>query len=264
MIETDSLSARLCSTFCSGLEVVPTPCGLAVSTAFTDRSGDRIGFYLVEGADGYRIEDDGEYLSRLIALGIDVDGGTRAKLLDAILDTAGAAWDTDTYEIRTPSFPEDEIAQRAIDFLSALIRVRDLELLTRDTVRSTFREDALAAMREHFGRAAAITEGEPVDEALADFPADAVICPDDGRSAAVYFVTSNEHLMEAQLLQAEAERLRRHDFAVVALIESPEFPRISRRKFQRAQNRSLVMPIFRGDEQAAMRRIEQELHRVHA
>jgi hypothetical protein len=264
MIESHTLRERLCSTFCSSIEVVPAPCGLAVSTAFTDRSGDPLGFYLVEDADGYRIEDDGEYLSRLVALGVDVDVGTRSKLLDAILAQGGAVWDSDTYEIRTPSFPEEEIARRAIDFLSALIRLRDLELLTRDAVRSTFREDALAAMRLHFGRAANIGEGEPIDEALADFPADAVIRPDQGRAAAVYFVTSNEHLMEAQLLQAEAERLRRRDFAVVALIESPEFPRLSRRKFQRAQNRALVMPIFRGDEQAAMRRIAQELRLLHA
>lgn len=226
---------------------------------FTDRSGDRIGLYLVEDGDGYRIEDDGEYLSRLVALGIDIETGTRAKLLSAILQSGGADWDRDTFEIRTIDFEEHEIAPRIVEFLSALIRVRDLELVTRDVVRSTFREDALAAIQERFASRAAINENEPIDMTFTEFPSDVIIRPHEGKSVAVYLATTNEHIVEAQLLQAEAERLKRIDFSVIALIEDFSLNTISRKKFQRAQNRGLTMPIFRGDEIAAMSRIEREI-----
>ena len=53
--------------------------------------------------------------------------------------------------------------------------------------------------------------------------------------------------------------MKRDDFAVIALIEEPFLHSIARKKFQRAQNRSLSMPIFRGDEDAAMRFIAREM-----
>jgi hypothetical protein len=36
------------------------------------------------------------------------------------------------------------------------------------------------------------------------------------------------------------------------LIEDAEMSQIGRSKFQRAQNRNVIMPIFRGDEDASM------------
>lgn len=259
MIDPQNLRRSLCSTFCSAIHVEPTPSGYAVSSAFTDRSGDRLSFYLSEDADGYLFEDDGEYLSRLVGLGIEIEAGTRGKLLSVILQNAGAEWDRDTFEIRTGAIKASEIAERAVDFLSALIRVRDLELMTREVVRSTFREDVLSALSARFSSLANIHENEPIDTAFADFPSDIVIRPTAGKSAAIYLVANNEHLVEAQLLQTEAEKLGRDDFSVVALIEDLSLPTISRRKFQRAQNRSLTMPIFRGDEAAALTLIERRL-----
>jgi hypothetical protein len=76
---------------------------------------------------------------------------------------------------------------------------------------------------------------------------------------AIYFVNTNDKLNEALLLQTDALRLQRTDFEVVALLEEPDLKMISRRRFQRAQNRSLAMPIFRGDEDAAMTMIGRKL-----
>jgi hypothetical protein len=81
----------------------------------------------------------------------------------------------------------------------------------------------------------------------------------EAKHGAVYFVNSNDKLNEALLLRTEAVLHRRDDFAVVALIEEPDMKVLSRRKFQRAQNRSLTMPIFRGDEDAAMGMIGRRL-----
>ena len=261
MINTEALKNNLCKTFCSSIIVNPVPSGFAISTLFSDRSGDPIGFYVVESGDGFRIEDDGEYLARLVGLGVPIDQGQRAQLLEAILEQGGASWDKDTYEIRSDSFDEGQLGIRLAEFLSSLIRIRDLELFTREVVRSTFREDATAALEQRYGNVARFEENDAIDRKLSEFPADLVIRPENesAKAGAVYFVNSNEKLSEALLLQMEAERLARDDFRIIALIEDSEMRMLSKKKFQRAQNRSLSMPIFRGDEDAAVARIGRDL-----
>jgi Domain of unknown function DUF1828 len=263
-MRAEDLKRQLCNIFCESIDVRPVPSGLAISSAFEDSAGDPISFYLTASENGFQIEDDGAYLSHLIARDIPIDEGTRGQLLDAILDRGGAYWDRETYEIRSTNFPEGEIARRAVDFLSSLIRVRDLELLTRNVVRSTFREDATTAINTRFGNVANINENEPINRDFSEFPADLVIRPKvpNAIPGVVYFVNTNDKLNEALLLQMDAELLKRTDFEVVALVEDPEMKMISRRKFQRAQNRSLSMPIFRGDEDAAMTMIGRKLRLV--
>ena len=256
MINVETLRSNLCKTFCSSITVNPVSSGFAISTLFSDQSGDPIGFYLVESGDGFRIEDDGEYLARLVASGIPIDQGQRRQLLEAILDQSGASWNQDTYEIQSDSFEEAQIGLRLTSFLSALIRVRDLELLTQEVVRSTFREDATNALKKRYGDSADFAENEAIDHGLSEFPADLVIRPQNKsssvKSGALYFVTSNDKLNEALLLQMETEKLKRKDCRIIALIEDSEMRMLSKKKFQRAQNRSLSMPIFRGDEDAAV------------
>lgn len=261
MIDPKNLQKSLCSAFCSGIHVEAVPCGYAISSAFLDRSGDRISLYLVEESDGYRLEDDGEYLSRLIALNVDIESGTRGNLLSSILQNAGADWDRESLVIRTGIVDESDIATRVISFLSALIRARDLELVTREIVRSTFREDAMTAIEGRFADVANINEGKSIKAEFADFPSDAIIQPRrGGKPAAVYFVSTNEHLSEALLLQTESERLnQKGEFSVIALLEDYPSPTISSRKFKRAQNRDLLMPIFRDEEEEALKYIERKL-----
>lgn len=264
MIMPETLKKSLCSAFCTGISVNPVPLGLAISTTFLDSSGDKISFYLIENENEFHIEDDGEYLSNLIAMGIPIETGTRGNLLDAILAKGDSYWDRDTYEIRTNPFESDLISERSISFLSSLIRVRDLELLTRDTIRSTFREDVLNSITEKFGDVAEILENEAVNKEFSEFPADIVVRPKSSDSAmstgAIYLVNNNDKLNEALLLKMEASQEdSEEDFKVIALLEEPNMGSISRKKFQRAQNRSLSMPIFRGDEEAAMKMIHREL-----
>lgn len=254
----EQLEKQLCAAFCGPISVRATPAGLAISSAFLDASGDPIQLYLSESADGYSIEDDGEYLAHLAARDIPILQGSRGQILEAILEQGRAYWDKDTYEIRTSAFPESEISQRVIDFLSSMIRVRDLELLTRETIRSTFREDVRAAMANAFGERVSIEEDQAPSAALTEFPADLVVRPKQGapgRTGAIYLVNSSDKLNEALLAHIEGG----DDVSVVAVIEDPDMRAISRKKFQRAQNRSLRMPIFRGDESGSMRLIGDTL-----
>lgn len=263
-MQPDELKRQLCSTFCGAITVRAVPSGYAISSAFEDNSGDPISFYLTPSPDGYQIEDDGSYLAHLIARDIPIDQGTRGQLLDAILAQADAFWDRESLEIKTSGFPEADIPHRVVDFLSSMIRVRDLELITREVVRSTFREDAIEAITKSFAAIANLDEEAALDREFAEFPADLLIRPKSqlsgSKSGAVYFVNTNDKLNEALLLQTEAQLLHRDDLAVIALVEEPDMKLLSRKKFQRAQNRSLAMPIFRGDEEAAMKMIGRRLN----
>jgi hypothetical protein len=261
MTTTASLEKALCSTFCQAITVNPVPCGFAVSAGFTDPSGDRIGFYVIADGENYHLEDDGEYLAQLLALGIDIEKGQRQQLLDSVLETAGATWDHDTYEIKTGTFEETQITTRMVQFLSALMRIRDLELLTRDFIRSTFREDATAAIMERFGEVANIDERKPVSAEFPDYLPDLVIHPKkEGRHTAVFLANNPVPFQEAELLRAEIEKYnRQNNITVVALIEDTDkINVISPRRFQRAINRGLAVSIFRGDEPAAMSAIARQ------
>ena len=130
LMQADEIERRLCETFCGGISVNPLAAGYAISSVFEDNSGDRLSFYLMPGSDDqYAITDDGSYLAELIARDIPIQVGQRGQMLEAILHKAGAYWDRDTFEIKTQEFPKQDIPNRLIEFLSGLIRVRDLELL---------------------------------------------------------------------------------------------------------------------------------------
>ncbi len=258
MIDLQSIQETLCRSFCSAIGVAAVPCGYAISTAFEDSSGDRLRFYAIAENGRIHLEDSGDFLATLKASGIDFDSGQRGILLNQVLGEGDAYWDQDTFEIRTDDFPEANFAARAVKFTAALLRARDVGLLTRDLVRSTFREDAIRTLEELYAGQFVANENDVVDNDFQDFPSDLVLrSKATEQRAAVYLVSNSEKLLEAQLAFEETSRLNRQDIKVIALLE--DLSKVSRRKFQRAQNRGLPMPIFAGDERAAMRRVGESI-----
>jgi hypothetical protein len=251
---------QICSAFCDELQVHPVPAGYAVSTAFEDASGDKITFYVVEDSDGFRLEDDGDYLATLIARDMPFEQGARGKLLDAILAEGHAYWDRDSYEIRTASFSGHTLAARSIAFLSALIRVRDLMFLSRERVRSAFKDDVVAALERRFGDRVDIEEGIAPRPELKDFPADLVLRPKAGfgKTVSVYLAATSDKLNEALVAWLD-HGTRYPDLGMVAVLEDANLGGVSRLRYQRAANRRLPMAIFRGDEEGAVQRIESEM-----
>lgn len=256
---TVAFEKELCAAFCGGLEVHPVGVGYAVSTAFRDNSGDRIAFYIEAGEDGFDLVDGGDFLPELVARDIHIAGGMRGDLLNAILAEAGAYWDRETYEIRSDGVSEADIAPRSISFLSALIRVRDLALITKERVKSAFREDFIREFTTRYGQDFEIDEGVPPTKELNEFPADVVLRPaSGGRPAAIYLVNNTDKLNEALLAWQEVHKLEA-DVAMVAVIEDNRMSNINKMKFQRAQNRRLPMPIFRGGERDTVDFIAEEM-----
>jgi hypothetical protein len=261
MIDAAGLKKSLCSTFCNQVNVSATPCGYAVSSPFRDDCGDPITFYLRPAGERYMLDDDGSFLSDLVARDISIHEGQRRALLLDILREGGAELNSETLEIHTGLVDAADVPARAISLLSALIRVRDLALLAKEVVRSTFREDALKALTAAMGHAATLIENAPFSEALAEYPADLIIRPSaaapQGRAAALYFVTNSDKLNEALLLRLEAAKLGER-LDVVALLE--RMNSVNERRLQRALNRGVTVGVFREDQIAAIDVVRERLN----
>ena len=261
MTNAETIKRQLSRSFCEEISVRHVPSGLAISFPFTDSSGDRISFYVKDNDQVISFEDDGDYLSHLAASGIDFDKGQRGQLLTSVLNQYDAYWDNDTYEIKSNSIAKDNAGDQAVKFVSALLRVRDVELLTKDFIRSTFKEDATQAIHERFDQSKilVIEERAAIAKEFSDYPADVVVHNKiNGKSLAVFLVNNATQFLEAEILHSEIERSNfRQKFGSVALIEDIDKINgsIGAKRYQRAINRGLPTAFFRGDEDAAMARI---------
>lgn len=243
-------------SFSEAISVRPVPAGLAISSPFYDNSGDSLAFYASQTDMGLVLEDDGSFLPHLIASGIDIRTGQRKQMLDTMLSESGAFWDEETFEIKTQPLNESEIGLASVRFLSGLLRIRALEQVTREAVRSTFKDDAVAAIDRYLSPSFYVSEKSSVDADLDEFPADVVLRPKEGagRSLGIFLVNSSTQFLEAELLHNEIERVQKHhDASAVALIEDPKkIAVIGDKRYQRAVNRGLPTRFFRGDEQQAV------------
>ncbi len=255
---TDPVSVlnALHGSFSDAISVRSVPFGLAINSPFYDESGDTLAFYARESEEGLTLEDDGSFIPSLIASGIDVESGQRRFMLDQLLKDGGAYLDPESFEIKTPAFPSSSLGSASVRFLAALLRVRTLETMTREVVRSTFKEDAVTAIEKFLSSDFSIEEKTVLTEDLSDFPVDVVLRPKDSskKSLGLFLVNSSTQLLEAELLRNEIEDQELSSALVsVALIEDArKIPVIGDKRYQRAVNRGLSTLFFRGDEKAAM------------
>lgn len=252
----DQLAYELCAAFCGELNVAEVPAGLAVSAMFRNATGDRVDCLVERGAQGWTLSDSGDFLGDLEASGVDIKTGNRAEFLARALSPAHAIIDEETLQITTRMDGALD-PRRVTEFLVALGRAQDLVFWTRERVRSTFRDDAIAAVKLALGGLATIELRAPVDLTLAEFPADLVIRPAATTAGetktAVYFAQEVDHLTEAMALAQELRLLKRYDVRVAALIEEPKT--LTSAKAVRALNRIDNHSYYRHDEAQAVRKI---------
>jgi hypothetical protein len=255
-----NIAETLCKTFCEGLAVEEIPTGFAVATGLEDPAGDRISFYIIRDNNTglYRLEDDGALVPTLIAMGANVTEGQRRRLFDTILSQAGVEYDDSLGELRTPPIEEAAIPGAAIRFMSMLDRVAALSAMRPELVLSTFREDAIRRIKAELAQRVTIAEREPVNPALSEFEPDLVIRAPHRAPVAVFVAVSDARLNEAIFLRLVADYEAKVPCSVVALIEREGSRLISARVRQRAQNRLDALPVYYGEESAAVARIARE------
>lgn len=260
MIDIGALEKSICKLFCGDLSVKALPSGIAITTTFRDQSSDPVACFMDQDEDGWYLADDGNFLSDTIARGIEIRNGSRKTFLDSVLDPVDAWCDLSNYEIRTYSRPDAPNANDILRFITALMRARDVTFWSQERVKSTFKEDAFQALVERFSERADVLRSAAVDDSLQEFPSDAVLRPKSPSpklpTTAVFFVQALDTMNEALMLWMEARAQQRTDIRVAALIENGTI-NLSSYKAQRAFNRIDATAIFRGDERAAIDRIER-------
>ena len=252
-----AVKEQLCKAFCDDILVREVPSGHAVSTAFAFPDGDRIGFYVRRTAQGFEIEDSGLVLPTLEASGLDLTNASRAEAFAALLREYGVEVDRDEREFRIPHLGEADVPAASLRFVSFLLRVGDLLLLSEDRVANTFRQDVARMLRERIGDRVTLEENAPLTEDLSDFPADFVLAAPGRPPVGVYLGTSDVRVLEALYMQMRLEHETRQPAAIVALLEREKS--ISARVRQQATNRLTAVAHFRGDEAGAITRIAREV-----
>ncbi len=231
--------------------------GLAVSTGY-DWMGEPLGFYIV-GPDNsglYRVEDDGTIMPLIEASVSDLAAPTRAEALESMLNEFGARYERDRGELTTLPLREEYVPRAAMKFVGLLLRLQDLVLLTPERAASTFREDASRAIRDKIGGRAVIREDESLSSGI-EFPADMIIEAEGHTPVAIYLAMSEQRVLQAVIAQMSALYEVETPCSVIALLERETS--ISGRTLRYAANRLTALPIFEGDNQAAVQRIEREV-----
>lgn len=253
-----AVKAELCKAFCDELLVRSVPAGLAVSTGFNGIGGDPLGFYIVgpDQLNRYHLEDDGTTIPLIEAQGADFSSQTRAEAFEEMLQEYGVSYDDERAELIGNSVAEERVPQAAMKFVALLLRLQDMVLLTPERAASTFREDAAQGIHSALDAYATIRENEPIAPGI-EFPADLLIQAPQRDPVAVFLAMSEQRVLEAVVAQMAALYEARYACSVIALLEKDSS--ITRKMRKHASNRLTAMPIYEGDQAAAIARIQREV-----
>ncbi len=252
------MKEELCKAFCDDLRFRDVPAGLAVCTGFDGYGGEPLGFYIV-GPDRlgrFRLEDDGTTIPLIEAQGADLDSQTRSEAFAEMLQEYGATYDEDRAEIISLPLSEDRVPGAAMRFIALLLRLQDLVLLTPERAASTFREDASRAIIRALSDRAEIKENESIAPGI-EFPADLLIQAPGRDPVAVFLAMSEQKVLEAVVAQMAAFYEAHSSCSVIALLERDSS--VTRKMRGHASNRLTAMPIYEGDQAAAILRIQREV-----
>lgn len=252
------MKEELCKAFCDELQIRSVPAGLAVCTGFDGYGGEPLGFYVL-GPDRlgrFHLEDDGTTAPLIEAQGADLESQTRAEAFDEMLQEYGVTYDEDRAELVSAPLDEDRVPGAAMKFIALLLRLQDLVLLTPERVASTFKEDASRAIIHALSDRAQIDENISIAPGI-EFPADLLIQAPGRDPVAVFLAMSEQKVLEAVVAQMAALYEAHSPCSVVALLEKDSS--VTRKMRTHASNRLSAMPIYEGDQTAAILRIQREV-----
>jgi len=110
-----------------------------INTPFIGAFNDTIEIYAQKNRDHLKLSDNGETMSNLELQGLHIKGSKRRReLLDSILLNYGVRAENDELIIESNI---DRFSQTKHNFLSAIIEINDLYVLSKHNVASIFKED---------------------------------------------------------------------------------------------------------------------------
>lgn len=241
----------ICDAFCAAIDIHPVPIGWAIQTPYMDADGDPLLVYLARDTDkGWRIEDDGNQVPLLEACGVDLSGKSRGEAFSYLLREFGAQFDSEERTLHSPSLAEADVGAAVVRFMGLLLRLQDLALLSTPFVRSTFRDDALAAVERAFKGRAIIEDRAHLGSDAIGPEADIVIRAAAQPPIALYIGTSEERALHAIVAKMEAQAYLHLDGKVALMVE--------RAKKNPVKERTLALAYARLDSVLAYRGVERD------
>lgn len=171
----------------------------AIDMPFYFDDGDALKIVLEQSDGGFRLTDEGHTAMHLSYV-MDVktiEQGQRATIVERALAVAGATWDDG--EITAPTSPE-WWPESLFAFAQALVRVADVQLLTRERVRSMFLEDLRRALRDLLHEREIVDSWhDPRHDPEGKYVADSFVAPNGKPGLVVFGVHSNEKAMASTI-----------------------------------------------------------------
>ncbi|MDT0293970.1 DUF1828 domain-containing protein [Mesonia ostreae] len=118
-----------------------------INTPFVGAFNDTIEIYAQKKGNHLRLSDNGETMSNLELQGLHIQGSKRRRaILDTILLNYGVRAESDELTIEANI---ENFSQSKHNFLSAIIEINDLYVLSKNNVASIFKEDVRSYLDSH-------------------------------------------------------------------------------------------------------------------
>lgn len=118
-----------------------------INTPFVGAFNDTIEIYAQKNGNHLKLSDNGETMSNLELQGLHIQGSKRRRaILDTILINYGLKTENDELTIEANV---DNFSQSKHNFLSAIIEINDLYVLSNHNIASIFKEDVRNYLDSH-------------------------------------------------------------------------------------------------------------------
>lgn len=263
-----NLLKDICGTFCDGLAMREVPIGFAIRTPFKSGDGDAVALYLRKDTSmpgRFRLEDDGGTVSALQEEGFSLESEPRFVEFQTLLAEHGCIFDEGEYIIHTEYMDEARLPAYFLKFMSLMLRVSDLRMLSRERVRDSFKADLQAFVEEVFqGTSARVERDAAPLPTLSDYVADVVVHA-PGARLAIYAGTTEVKALEALVLWQEMARQGLGGIVPVVILESAKPPQIKARTMSRIINSDVALASMDGSRWDVTQKLRQQagIQQIH-
>ena len=243
-----NLLKDICGTFCDGLAMREVPMGFTIRTPFKSGDGDAVALYLRRDLgmpNRFRLEDDGGTVSALQEEGFSLESEPRLAEFQNLLKEHGCLFDEGEYIIHTDFMDEARLPAYFLKFMSLMLRVADLRMLSRERVRDSFKADLQAFVEDAFAGVAACERDAAPSAALSDYVAD-IIVNGPGARLAIFAGTTEVKVLEALVLWQELARQGLTGIIPVVILESAKPQQIKVRTMSRIFNSDVTLASMDG------------------
>lgn len=236
------------------------PMGYVIRTPFKGDDGDALALYLRRDPSNptlYRLEDDGGTVAALQEYGVALDNEQRAAEFNRLLDEHGCLFDEEEYVIHTEYAEEKKTPAMFLKFMSLMMRVTDLRMLSRDRVRETFKADLQDFIEELFSGTAKVERDASPSSDLKDYVADVVVSAAETKLA-IYAGTTEVKALEALVLWQELARQGIGGIVPVVILETSKPQQIKARTLSRIMNSEVTLASMDGSKWDVSQKLRQQ------